>query len=144
MKKITFLLLSLLSLSLSSCGPKYDEDKCDELIEKYNDKGNLGDKDIKLALEQYEATIDFAESQLELIEKKAKKKDDEAIDLYEELTESTEWDHMKALDEMLENSDPKGDDKKKFSDLQHRGDKIEKLENKVIDRLKRIGWEEPY
>ena len=82
MKKLTILLLGLFALTVTSCGPSYNEKVCDDLIEKYDDKGKLNTEDLAEAIRQCDAILDEYESQLDKVERLVKNKDEEAIDLW--------------------------------------------------------------
>lgn len=138
MKKLTILLLGLFALTVTSCGPSYNEKVCDDLIEKYDDKGKLSSDDLAEAIRQCDAILDEYESQLDKVERLVKNKDEEAINLWDELEDGTMTEQLSKLGSILEQSDLKGDNKKALKALEKKAKNISKKEDKIETKVRRL------
>lgn len=139
MKKITLFMACLLTLTLASCGSSYNEEKCDDLIDKYNEDGELSKKEIGEALDQYDAIIDKLDNEYDKILKKANKDKDEAKDMADDLEGESLFEHYANLSNIinsLDNRDEiKGDNKKKLKDLEKKDKELGKKAKKIAKKL---------
>lgn len=138
MKKLTLFLMSLVAFTLVSCGSGYNEKTCDDLIYKYDEKGKLTTDDYAEAIRQYSAILDEYESQLDKVERLVKNKDEEAIDLWDELEDGTMTEQLSKLGSILEQSDLKGDNKKALKALEKKAKNISKKEDKIETKVRRL------
>lgn len=129
--------MGIFTLALTSCS-SYNEKTCEDLIDKYDDKGKLNDKDLAEAIKQCDAMLDNINSQLEKIQTKASNKDDDAIDLFEEFDESTMLEQFNRLYSILQYSDLKGENKKSFKELEKKSDKVERVYKKARKKVRKL------
>lgn len=138
MKKLTLFLMSLVAFTLVSCGSGYNEKTCDDLIYKYDEKDKLTTDDYAEAIRQCDAILDEYESQLDKVERLVKNKDEEAIDLWDELEDGTMTEQLSKLGSILEQSDLKGDNKKALKALEKKAKNISKKEDKIETKVRRL------
>lgn len=122
MKKLSFLLIIFAALVVTSCGSGYDEKTCDDLIEKYKDKGELNSEDLAEVIRQCGAMADEYDSRLNKImsglESDDESEQEKALDDYYELLYKSELVKQdQKLSYILEHSDLKGDNKKAYKEL---------------------------
>lgn len=153
MKKLSFLLIIFAALVVTSCGSGYDEKTCDDLIEKYKDKGELNSEDLAEVIRQCGAMADEYDSRLNKImsglESDDESEQEKALDDYYELLYKSELVKQdQKLSYILEHSDLKGDNKKAYKELkkdwkekQREWKKIHRKAEKVTKRLDyEIDW----
>lgn len=139
MKIFKIIAVALIAFTISACGSSYNEDKCAEIIEKAQDGKRLKEKDYNIALKQCDAILTHFEDAVEKIIKLAKKKDDKAVDLYEEIDEEEEMgNNLWALYGILDNGKLKGDQKKEFKALEKRVKKFQKDAQKATQLVHKL------
>lgn len=138
MKKLTILLLGLFALTVTSCGPSYNEKVCDDLIEKYDDKGKLSSDDLAEAIRQCNAMLTEFDSQLDKIATLAKEKDDNAIDLWDDMKDGTMMEQFEKLYYILSNTELKGENKKAFKEFEKRSNDLEKNYDRTRKKVRRL------
>ncbi len=123
MKKLSLLLILFAALAATSCSSGYDEKTCDDLIEKYDDKGKLNTEDLAEAISQCGAIGNEYDSRLNDIMSRFESDDEseqeKALDDYYELLYKSDLArHDRKLYDILEKTDLKGDNKKAYKELQ--------------------------
>lgn len=139
MKKLTLLLIGLLTLSSTSCDSGYSEKTCEEILTKYDnrhDRSNLTAKltadDYAEAVSQCNAILDEMLPQLDKVISLAEGNDGEAVSLWQEMDGSTMSKHFFNLYYMLKSENCRGklqgDIQKGYKDLDTRlrGEYMEK------------------
>lgn len=142
MKKLTFLLLGLLTLAVTSCGSdstKYSGQTCDILIQKYNKDGELTKKEMRQALDQLGGIIDEMDVEVSKIIEMSKKDKSKAKTMFEDMRNATLLKHYNGIQRIVYGYEKylEEDAPKKLEEVKKKDDEINK---KGEEMARSISW----